>query len=242
MSRLIEIQVTAAAAAATPRKWSIARIVRTALGGVAVLAAVLVVAAASLTTLAGPASAADVVTKVMNPVTLKSVASFANIHDDNQRSLALFEEAGKVIESPRCQNCHPATERPTQTNAMRPHQPPVIRGAAGMGPPGGLSCDTCHHDANFDAARVPGNPQWHLAPAEMAWQGRTLGQICTQIKDPARNGGKDLPALVKHMAEDSLVGWAWSPGADRTPAPGTQKAFGALIKAWVAAGAACPAS
>ena len=53
----------------------------------------------------------------------------------------------------------------------------------------------------------------------MAWQGKSLGQICEQIKDPKRNDGRDMAALVKYMAEDSLVGWAWSPGANRTPAP-----------------------
>lgn len=83
---------------------------------------------------------------------------------------------------------------------------------------------------------------WHLAPIEMAWQGKTLGQICEQIKDPARNGNKDMAALVRHMAEDSLVGWGWSPGAGRTPVPGTQAEFGGLIKAWAEAGAHCPLS
>ena len=110
-----------------------------------------------------------------------------------------------------------------------------------MGAPG-MRCTTCHGPANFDPARIPGHPEWHVAPIEMAWQGKSLGEICAQIKDPARNGGKDLAALVHHMAEDSLVGWGWHPGAGRTPAPGTQKEFGELIKAWVDAGAACPAS
>jgi hypothetical protein len=184
--------------------------------------------------------AADVAATAKNPVALKSVSAFAGIGDQDQRAIALFQEAGKVIQSPRCMNCHPATERPTQTDDFRPHQPPVVRGDDGRGPPGGLNCTTCHHDANFDPAGVPGNPKWHLAPAEMAWQGRTLGQICAQIKDPSRNGGKDMPALIEHMSSDILVGWAWAPGAGRTPAPGTQKAFGALIKAWAAAGASCP--
>jgi hypothetical protein len=175
-----------------------------------------------------------------NPVTLKPVSDFDGIADKSKRAVALFEEAGKVIQSPRCLNCHPATERPTQTDAMRPHQPLVIRGEAGMGAPGGLVCTTCHHDANFDPAGVPGNPVWHLAPAEMAWQGKPLGQICVQIKDRARNGGKDMAALITHMAEDPLVGWGWNPGAGRTPAPGTQKQFGELIKAWADAGATCP--
>jgi hypothetical protein len=44
------------------------------------------------------------------------------------------------------------------------------------------------------------------------------------------------------MAEDSLVGWGWLPGTGRQPAPGTQKEFGELIKAWVETGAACPAT
>jgi len=102
----------------------------------------------------------------------------------------MFEEAGKVIQSPRCMNCHPAGERPTQTDRMTPHQPLVVRGDGGMGAPGGLVCSTCHHETNFDPAGVPGNPKWSLAPVEMAWQGKTLGEICVQIKDKGRNGGK----------------------------------------------------
>jgi hypothetical protein len=175
-----------------------------------------------------------------NPVTLRPVSDFDRFTDKNERAVALFEEAGKVIQSPRCLNCHPATERPTQTDKLKPHEPLVVRGEAGMGAPGGLACTTCHHDSNFDPAGVPGNPLWHLAPAEMAWHGKTLGQICVQIKDRERNGGKDMAELIKHMGEDPLVGWGWNPGAGRTPAPGTQKQFGELIKAWAEAGATCP--
>lgn len=87
---------------------------------------------------------------------------------------------------------------------------------------------------------MPGNPAWHLAPIEMAWHGKALGEICAQIKDPERNGGKTLAELYEHMAEDSLVGWGWAPGAGRTPAPGTQETFGQLIEAWIESGAACP--
>jgi hypothetical protein len=175
-----------------------------------------------------------------NPVTLKPASDFAGIANKEQRAVALFEEAGKVIQSARCMNCHPATERPTQTDRMRPHVPLVVRGEGGVGAAGGLVCSTCHHETNFDAAGVPGNPKWALAPAEQAWQGKTLGQICVQIKDKDRNGGKDMAALIHHMAEDELVGWGWNPGAGRTPAPGTQKQFGELIKAWAEAGATCP--
>jgi len=184
----------------------------------------------------------DAAAQTAPAVALKAVSDFDSIQDRNARAVALFQEAGKVIFSPRCMNCHPAGERPTQTDRMRPHQPLVVRGDGGMGPPGGLACTTCHHEANYDPAGVPGNPKWALAPAEMAWQGKTLGQICVQIKDKDRNGGKDMAALIKHMAEDELVGWGWDPGAGRTPAPGTQKQFGELIKAWADAGATCPAS
>jgi hypothetical protein len=176
-----------------------------------------------------------------DPRALRDVEGFSSIRDRRERSIALFEEAGKVLQHPRCVNCHPAGDRPMQTDGMRPHIPLVVRGKDGHGAPG-LRCDTCHHAANFDAARVPGHPLWHLAPLEMAWQGRTLGQICEQIKDPARNGGKDMNALLHHMAEDSLVGWGWAPGAGRTPAPGTQAQFGALLRAWADTGAHCPAS
>lgn len=199
--------------------------------------------AAALLAFAGPAFRGDAdaaMEPVKNPMTLKPVSSFDKIKNKKQRAVALFEEAGKVIQSPRCLNCHPATERPTQTDRMRPHEPLVVRGEGGMGAAGGLACYTCHHENNFDAAGVPGNPRWSLAPIEMAWQGKSLGQICAQIKDRERNGGKDMGALVKHMAEDELVGWGWHPGGNRTPVPGTQKQFGALIKAWADAGAACP--
>ena len=34
---------------------------------------------------------------------------------------------------------------------------------------------------------IPGHPRWQLAPREMAWEGKTLGEICEQLKDPERN-------------------------------------------------------
>jgi hypothetical protein len=171
---------------------------------------------------------------------LRPVASFADIADTQARSVALFEEAGKVLQHPRCVNCHPVGDRPRQTDRMQLHQPLVVRGKDGHGAPG-MACVTCHGGANFDPARVPGDPHWHLAPASMAWEGKSLGQICTQLKDPQRNGGRDIAAILKHVVTDSLVKWAWAPGPGRTPAPGTNAEFGALLEAWAASGARCPA-
>ena len=175
-----------------------------------------------------------------NPVGLRPVGDFDRIRDRSARSQALFLEAGKVIQSPRCMNCHPRNDRPTQTDAMTPHQPLAMRGLDGHGPVGGVNCKTCHGPANYDVAGVPGNPKWGLAPLSMAWQGRSIGQICRQIKDPKLNGGRDLLTLTKHFAHDDLVGWGWRPGGGRMPAPGSQKAMGELIAAWVDAGASCP--
>ncbi|HVE51189.1 MAG TPA: Isoquinoline 1-oxidoreductase subunit [Casimicrobiaceae bacterium] len=174
---------------------------------------------------------------------LKPAASFASIADSRERALALFAEAGKVIQHPRCVNCHPRADRPLQGDAMRVHIPPVTRGKDGHGGVA-MECKSCHAAKNFDATpmlAVPGHERWHLAPIEMAWEGRSLGEICVQIKDRARNGNKSLAEIVEHMASDSLVGWGWNPGNGRTAAPGTQREFGEIIKAWASAGAHCPA-
>jgi hypothetical protein len=195
-------------------------------------AGILVLAAALASILAANLAAAE-------QATLAPPESFTDIADPAARSAALFTEAGKVLTSPRCVNCHPAGDRPLQGASDRLHQPPVFRGSDGAGT-ASLRCGACHQSANFEPAGVPGHPHWHLAPREMAWQGHSLGEICRQVKDPARNGNRTLEQILAHMAEDSLVGWAWNPGYGREPAPGTQKAFGALLKAWIETGAACP--
>jgi hypothetical protein len=170
---------------------------------------------------------------------LASPESFASIADTAARSAAIFTELGKVLTHPRCMNCHPAGDRPRQGDMARLHQPPVERGADGHGLPA-MRCSICHQQANFDAAGMPGNPLWQLAPREMAWEGKTLAEICAQIKDPARNGNRSVDALIEHIGEDHLVGWAWAPGYGRQPAPGTQQQAGALVEAWVKTGAECP--
>jgi hypothetical protein len=177
---------------------------------------------------------------------LRAASEFDSIAEESARSAALFEEAGKVILHPRCVNCHPAGDRPMQGMAMRPHEPPVFRGDANFGLVG-MTCNTCHGPENVTVANqaddiksIPGNPNWHLAPIEMAWAGKSLGEICEQIKDPARNGNKTLEQIVDHMAHDSLVGWGWHPGEGREPAPGSQEVFGELIRYWVETGAVCP--
>jgi hypothetical protein len=52
-------------------------------------------------------------------------------------------------------------------------------------------------------------------------------------------------ALVKHLATDPLVAWAWSPGLDLSGKPRTaptisHEEFGQLAREWVDSGAQCP--
>ncbi|RKH74332.1 Isoquinoline 1-oxidoreductase subunit [Corallococcus aberystwythensis] len=174
-----------------------------------------------------------------NPQVLRPPEAFAGIGDKKERSRALFLEASRVMLHPRCVNCHPVGDSPLQGMNSQLHDPPVARGPEDQGVPG-LECTSCHQDRNAQLARVPGAPNWHLAPKVMFWEGRTPRSLCEQLKDPARNGGKSLAEIIEHSAHDELVGWGWKPGADRVPAPGTQAEFGALVAAWVKDGAECP--
>jgi len=169
---------------------------------------------------------------------LRPPEAFVSITDPASRSRALFAEASRVMLHPRCVNCHPSGDAPTQRGFER-HEPPVVRGDGDVGVPG-LECASCHQDRNATLARVPGAPGWKLAPREMAWAGRTTHQLCEQLKDPARNGHRGLDRIVEHARHDAIVAWGWSPGADRDPVPGTQERFGDLMAAWVQTGAVCP--
>ena len=185
-------------------------------------------------------------TTTLNSRDLRPVSSFSSIADQAERSRALFNEVAKVITHPRCMNCHPAGDHPLQGNDQHTHLPPAPRGEGGVGV-AGLTCSACHTEKNFtlvgtDASykSIPGHPRWGLAPLEMAWEGKTLRQICEQIKDPARNGGRTLALLHEHLAHDDLVAWGWAPGEGREPAPGTQAQLGELTQAWINTGAECP--
>ena len=157
--------------------------------------------------------------------------------DQQARSRALFTEAAKVIMNPRCMNCHPASDRPTQGNDMHPHLPQVTRGADGGGVPGN-TCGACHMDRNVPIfagqqttfQSMPGHPRWGLAPIEMAWEGKSAGEICRQIKDPQRNGGRDLALLHEHLAHDDLVGWGWKPGPGRDPCPAPRSGWASWLR------------
>ncbi len=151
----------------------------------------------------------------------------------------LFEPIASVVMHPRCINCHQA-ESPRQTDAKILHQPLVVRGKEDHGAPT-QPCQTCHQATNTADGFVPGVSTWALAPLSMLWEGRTKGQICEQMKDPARNGGRRTgEEVVEHMKTDPLVLWGWNPGAGRTTPPLSHEKFVEVLEAWVSAGMPCP--
>jgi hypothetical protein len=174
---------------------------------------------------------------------LKNPADFASIANPAERSLAIFNEIGTVLTHPRCMNCHPAGDHPLQGNDQHEHMPPIWRAETGHFEQNCAGCHTGRNVTLLEGASyrsIPGHPRWGFAPLSMAWERKSPGEICRQLKDVKLNGGRDLAALQEHIAKDDLVGWAWSPGEGREPAPGNQEAAGRLVQAWIDSGAECP--
>ncbi len=162
---------------------------------------------------------------------------------DSKKAKAAFSEAAKVFFSPRCANCHPAGDAPTQGDGMVTHTMGVTRGADGRGV-GELKCAVCHQDINLDGDGMPpGAPDWHMPGAEhrMSFRDITAAQLCRNLKDPLTNGGhQSAKDAIVHVSTDPKVLWAWTPGNGRTLPPLGQAEFLAKMNEWVANGAACP--
>jgi len=161
------------------------------------------------------------------------------------RGLVAFETMRVVFQHPRCQNCHPAGDAPLQGDASIAHAQNVKRGPAGRGNVG-LECTTCHGAANtpdtYGGHVPPGSAVgWRMPTPEqpMVFVGATPHALCEQLKDPNRNGGRDLAAVRTHL-DDPLVQWGWAPGVGRVPVPIARAEFLAAFETWVAAGAPCP--
>ncbi len=165
--------------------------------------------------------------------------------------LKAWDRIYEVASHPRCANCHVgASERPMWSGPSygktRVHGMNVVAGKSRIGAETML-CSTCHVDSS---ATGRGNPvphaaprvkaAWALAPVEAAWFGRSSAEICEQLRDPARNGGRSVAQLAEHLGHDVILHWAWNPGGDREPAPYDLQTHVNDLLAWGAAGQPCP--
>lgn len=156
-----------------------------------------------------------------------------------------FSVVQRVLQHPRCQNCHIPGDAPLQFDEGREHAQNIRRGPDGRGAPG-LPCTACHAAKNppgsYGPHMPPGAPDWHLPPPEvkMVFIGLSAADLCRVIKNPEKNGGRDMADLLKHVGEDKLVLWGWSPGIGRAPVDVPHGDFVAAFRRWADAGAPCP--
>lgn len=168
--------------------------------------------------------------------------AFAQSSDDKPAAgKKAFIEVAKVLQSPRCANCHPPDDRPRQGDVPRPHAQNISRKSVEAG----VACSTCHQDRNSEetiglAGGPPGAPHWGLPPANQVFMGITPSQLCANLKDPAKTGDRDLAKLLDHVTNDALVKWGWNPGGKRSVPPISHEKFVAAFKTWVDSGGACP--
>jgi len=150
-----------------------------------------------------------------------------------------FVEVAKVLLSPRCKNCHPVGDRPLRGDHGDFHLMNVSR----KSPAAGLLCTACHREHNTPIPHgPPGVHGWRMPSAEvpLVFEGKSPGELCRQLTDPTKNGGKTLAALEAHMGKDELVLWGWEPGPGRTLPPLSHADFMTRVHGWVAAGGPCP--
>lgn len=172
-------------------------------------------------------------------------AASSNADRNDADAIQAFGVVQKVLQHPRCQNCHIPGDAPLQFDQGLVHAQNVQRGPDGKGARG-LACSACHATQNppasYGANMPPGAPNWQLPPPEhkMVFIGLAAGELCRGLKDPEENGGKDLAALLEHVSRDKLVLWGWEPGVGRKPVDVPHKEFVAAFRKWTEAGAPCP--
>lgn len=152
-----------------------------------------------------------------------------------------FVDVVRVLQSPRCVNCHPNGDAPLQGEQhKRKHAQGITRDIERTG----MTCQTCHRESlvSNDPGLPPALKGWRLPPAStpMIFEGRTPAQLCAQLKDPAHNGNHDLAHLLHHVGHDELVLYGWQRQGNRPTPPLPHAVFVARFQQWVDAGAPCP--
>lgn len=164
-----------------------------------------------------------------------------------EEGLSAFMRVYEVASHPRCSNCHVgADNRPMWSGPSygetRPHGMNIIAGESRIGAETVL-CSTCHaynegaNDGPHMAPQVAMN--WQLAPVEAEWFGKTAVEVCNQLRDPERNGGRDFMEIASHLDHDLILHWAWNPGGGREPAPYSLQEHVDDVLAWGVAGYPC---
>lgn len=170
---------------------------------------------------------------------------------DREAGLKAWDRIHQVLSHPRCSNCH-VDERniplwsTLDGEGTRPHGMNVVAGDSRIGAEL-ILCSTCHvvstrpNDVPHAAPHI--GVDWQLAPVEFVWAGKTSQEICEQVRDPERNGGRDLEGLVEHITHDAelqaFITWGFDPGGGREAAPfGMQAHLDDFIE-WGAAGMPC---
>lgn len=167
---------------------------------------------------------------------------------DRAAGLEAWARIYEVVSHPRCANCHVgASDRPMWSGPSygktRPHGMNIRAGESRIGAET-IPCRTCHITSETNENTTPHTaPQvadaWRLAPVEADWFGRSSDEICGQLRDPDRNGGRTTQDLATHLDHDVILHWAWTPGGGRTPAPYSLNAHITDVLAWGAAGQPC---
>lgn len=164
-----------------------------------------------------------------------------------EQGLAAWERIYQVTSHPRCSNCHVgADNRPMWSGPSygktRPHGMNITAGESRIGAET-IPCATCHlvrdslNDTPHAAPQVA--MDWQLAPVEAEWFGKSSVEVCNQLRDPARNGGRSYLDIASHLDHDLILHWAWNPGGGRDPAPFSLQDHVNDVLAWGASGMPC---
>lgn len=185
-----------------------------------------------------------------NPLDVTKLAAPGTVSRSN--GLDAWERIFAVASHPRCVNCHvgpdniPVWSGPSY-GKRRPHGMAINAGESRIAADG-LACSACHQTSHHSNDVPHAAPRiavpWQLAPTEFQWIDRSSVEICAQLRDPKRNGGRNADGLVQHILEDAkhggFISWGFKPGGGREPAPGGLQEHSIDMALWTSAGMPCP--
>ncbi|MEM7280078.1 MAG: hypothetical protein AAF438_00405 [Pseudomonadota bacterium] len=171
----------------------------------------------------------------------------------NEEGLVAWNRIHDVFTHPRCLNCHvgndgvPLWTTGSSSESTQAHGMWIKGGNSRMGAETML-CNSCHQTSaqrNTKAHAAPHTGMiWRLAPTEFQWTDQSSAQICEQVRDPERNGGRDEEGLIEHILHDAsvfgFISWGFDPGPGRSRPPGSLQSHLEDMATWTSAGMPCP--